>query len=227
MFELTLKKSFPAHDDSTAAGFCLDIHLTSDQHRVVLTGPSGAGKTTLIKLIAGLLSPDCGKICLRERVLFDSSSTPVLNLAPAARRLGYVSQHYGLFPHLTVQQNIAFGLTTGWRNPPRHPCPPAVGHWLEALALTPLAQAYPNQLSGGQQQRVALARALVIQPDALLLDEPFAALDHDLRAQARAELDRLQRQLALPLLLISHDPDDLAQFGEAVYRLQQGRLHAG
>jgi molybdopterin-binding protein len=138
------------------------------------------------------------------------------------RDCGYLFQEYALFPHLTVRQNIAFGLVDGWRNPRRDAGGAAVERWLDALELRALADRFPDQLSGGQRQRVALARALAGEPRALLLDEPFAALDEPLRNRLRAELAELQERLALPIVLITHDPADVDAFADDVVHIEAG-----
>ncbi len=132
-------------------------------------------------------------------------------------------QEYALFPHLTVRQNVAFGLDGGWRNPRRDVASDAVDRWLRAFELGALAQRYPDELSGGQRQRTALARALVGAPRALLLDEPFAALDAPLRRRLRAELAELQVLSALPMLLITHDEADVEAFADEVIEIEGGR----
>lgn len=207
---------------SGARRFDLDIQLHSASRRIVIFGPSGAGKSLTLKAIAGLLRPDSGSIRLGGVTLFDSQAG--IDLTPQARKVGYLFQDYALFPHLTVRQNIASALSSGWRNPARNFHHESVEYWLAAFHLEPLAHQYPNELSGGQRQRTALARALVAHPRALLLDEPFAALDPALRVRMRAELDELQRRLDVPMILITHDPDDVAAFGEHVISLGGGRV---
>jgi molybdate transport system ATP-binding protein len=204
--------------------FALDVRFTSAAQRVVLHGPSGAGKTQTLRMIAGVTAPDAGRVAVAGRVLCDTSAS--LSLSPQQRRLAYVFQDYALFPHLTVRQNIAFALSTGWRNPSRTAQDPRVDHWLRSLQLQAHAAHYPHQISGGQRQRTALARALVTQPAALLLDEPFAALDKSLRQSLRQELKELQAELQLPLLLITHDEDDINVLAEDVVHLEAGRIAA-
>ncbi len=200
--------------------FQLDVRVQSDSGRIVLMGPSGSGKSLTLKAIAGLMRPDAGHVRVAGHTLFDAAAR--IDLSPQARRTAYVFQDYALFPHLTVRQNIAFPLLGGWLNPRPNLQHAAVDYWLEALQLTEVAQQRPESLSGGQRQRTALARALVVEPRMLLLDEPFAAVDPVLRVEMRSELDALQRRLQVPMLLITHDPDDAAAFGEHVFTVQDG-----
>ena len=201
--------------------FVLDIAFASDAARLVLFGPSGAGKTLTLKAIAGLLRPDAGHVVFEGERLFDASTG--IDVPARDRRLGYVFQDYALFPHLTVRQNIAFGLKAGWRNPRRHVEAPAIDRWLDAFELRPFVDRFPDQLSGGQRQRTALARALAAEPRALLLDEPFAALDVPLRSRLRAELRELQTQVAIPILLITHDVADVDAFADEMVRIGDGQ----
>ena len=202
--------------------FDLKVRFESPSQRLVLFGPSGAGKSQTLKMIAGLTRPDHGRVSLAGEVLFDHGIG--IDLAAQDRRLAYVFQDYALFPHLTVRQNIAFRLRLGWRNPPRDMANEAVDRWIGAFGLEPVERHFPEQLSGGQRQRTALARAVVTQPRALLLDEPFAALDRRLRHRLRDELSDLQQQLDIPVLLITHDEDDVSCFAEEVVRLEDGRV---
>ena len=208
----------------TAAGQVFDLHaaLQFTQRKVVLFGPSGAGKSLTLKAIAGLLKPTRGHIRLLDRTLFSSESG--VHLPPQQRRIGYVFQDYALFPHLTLRQNVAFGVTRGWRNAKRGDRLEGVEKWLQALRIDHVADALPHQLSGGQRQRTALARALVTEPQALLLDEPFAALDHHLRAHLRSTLDQVLDEAGIPLLLITHDPEDVEVFGQQVVRMADGHV---
>jgi molybdate transport system ATP-binding protein len=215
-FEVDIRKTV----SSPQRRFELEVRFTSQARRTVIYGPSGAGKTLTLQAIAGLLRPDAGRIAFNGETLFDGSARL---LVPARqRRFGYLFQDYALFPQLNVRQNIAFGLQRGWRNPPRDVGGEAVERWLAALELSPVASQLPHQLSGGQRQRTALARALVNGPRALLLDEPFSALDPALRERTRDELDRLLSQIDIPLVMITHDPDDLGRFGEQVLQLREG-----
>jgi molybdate transport system ATP-binding protein len=202
--------------------FALATKFSSTSRRIVVLGPSGAGKSLMLKAVAGLITPDAGHIRLGARTLFESAAG--IDLAPQRRNVAYLFQDYALFPHLNVLQNLGFGLTHGWLNPRADMRHASIDYWLDAFQLRPLAKQYPAELSGGQRQRVALARALVAQPQALLLDEPFAALDPILRVTMRAELDALQRQLQVPMVLITHDPEDARVFGDHVLQLRDGAI---
>ncbi len=218
--DLQIRKQLHAGDRH----FDLDLSLVSASQRIVLYGPSGAGKSLTLKAIAGLMRPDRGHIRLNGRPLFDSSAG--IDLPVQQRNVAYLFQDYALFPHLSVAQNIAFGLARGClplRRPALHP---AVRKWLQAFELEDIAHSRPAQISGGQRQRVALARALVAEPDILLLDEPFSALDLALRQRMRGELADLQARLQVPMLLITHDPADVEALGETVFALRDGRLQA-
>lgn len=216
-FDIHIRKSVIA----SGRAFRLDVTLQTDCRRVVVVGDSGAGKSLTLKAVAGLLRPDSGFIRLAGTTLFDPSSG--VDLAPQARGLGFVFQDYALFPHLTVSQNIAFSLHKGLLNPGARRRCEAVDYWLDALQIGHLANHYPGEISGGQRQRTAVARALVTRPRALLLDEPFAALDQRLRRTMRMELQSLLDGLDIPLMLITHDPDDVAAFGEHVLCLHEGQ----
>lgn len=202
--------------------FELRAQLTSSSQRIVIYGPSGAGKSLLLKAVAGLSTPDRGHIEVAGRRLFDSGGG--IDVPAQRRQLAYLFQDYALFPHLTVAQNIAFGLQRGCFNLRKPASHPAVARWLQAFGLEATAGSYPSQISGGQRQRVALARALVAQPDILLLDEPFSALDLTLRERMRHELSELQRQLHVPMLIITHDPADVEVLGDAVFEVRDGMV---
>ncbi|MCC7455738.1 MAG: ATP-binding cassette domain-containing protein [Nitrospira sp.] len=218
IWDVALRKLLRHRDTS----FELDVRFASDAPRLVLFGPSGAGKTLTLKMIAGIVRPDAARICVAGRVLHDTALG--VRLSPQQRRLGYVFQDYALFPHLTVRQNIAFGRRSGWLNPGLASVDESVERWITKFRLEAVADHHPHQLSGGQRQRTALARALVNEPSALLLDEPFAALDMGLRERLRHELGELQQQLGLPLLLITHDLADVRALDADVVHLRRGQV---
>lgn len=179
-----------------------------------LLGPSGCGKTTTLRIVAGLVEPDEG------RVLFDGRD--VTRLPPWDRNLGMVFQNYALWPHMTVFDNVAFGLVE--RRVPRGEVRRRVAEVLEKVGLAGMEGRFPSQLSGGQQQRVALARALVVRPGLLLLDEPFSNLDAKLRVQMRGELARLQRELGITTLYVTHDQEEALVLSDRMAVLDSGRL---
>lgn len=218
MWQVELHSRF-GHQQSA---FELDIAFTSNAQRLVLFGPSGAGKTQTLMMMAGLNTPQHGRVVFNDKILFDSQSG--VHLPARVRGLGYVFQDYALFPHLTVRQNIGFALHEGWLNPPPSHKDPSVNHWIEVFQLEAVANLYPEQISGGQRQRTALARALVSQPEALLLDEPFAAMDRPLRLRLRSELLQLQAELSLPMVLITHDEEDMQAFAQEVIQVDNGKV---
>lgn len=220
----TLQVEVSKRMDTADRHFALDIGFSSTSRRIALFGPSGAGKTLTLRAIAGLLRPDRGRIVLGERTLFDVAAG--VDVRPQQRRVAYLFQDYALFPHLTVAQNVAFGLARGWRNPPRGKSHDDAERWIDAFGLREVRGHYPAEISGGQKQRVALARALATRPDIVLLDEPFSALDPALRARMRAELRALQTSLEVPMLVISHDPDDVAALADHVMEIRDGRIYA-
>ena len=179
-----------------------------------LLGPSGSGKSTLLRLIAGFNQHNRGQLLVDGR---DITGVP-----PHARNIGMVFQSYALWPHLTVYDNVAFGLVE--RRRPKDEIRRRVGEALELVGLTEFAQRRPNQLSGGQQQRVALARTIVIEPQVLLLDEPLSNLDKKLREQMRVELLRLQRQLGITTIFVTHDQEEAMTTADRMAVLDQGRL---
>jgi molybdate transport system ATP-binding protein len=202
--------------------FHLKVTFAADQDIVVLFGPSGAGKTLTLQSIAGLTTPDAGRIVVGKRVLFDAAAK--IRVPARHRDVGYVFQDYALFPHLTVAQNVAFGLKRSWpwylpRRDRRR-----LHELLEIFELAPLRASLPRDLSGGQRQRVALARALIRHPSLLLLDEPFSALDAMLRAKMRQELLKVQVRFKVPVILITHDPEDVAALAQTVVVYDEGRI---
>ena len=188
---------------------------------VVILGPSGCGKTTLLRLVAGLARPDSGAIWLDEKLVSDKR----MCVPPHDRRLGFVFQDLALWPHLTVRQNLEFVMRAV--NVAKGEREHRAGRTLELVHVEQLAARYPHELSGGEQQRVALARALVGEPRLLLLDEPLSSLDPDLKAALRRELRRLQRELGLTSIYVTHDREDAAVLADRVVEMRAGRIDAG
>lgn len=187
---------------------------------VAVVGPSGCGKTTLLRTIAGLERATSGEIRIGQRMV----ATHGIHLAPDKRRVGWVPQDAALFPHLTVAENVAFGLGVGRRAARRAARGPEVARLLELVGLSALAHRMPAQLSGGQAQRVALARALAVAPDVVLLDEPFAALDPMLRGELRAEVRSLLHAESVTGLLVTHDQGEALSTADAVAVMNGGRV---
>jgi len=179
-----------------------------------LLGPSGSGKSTVLRIIAGLEQPDAGRIWVGGEEHTGKS--------PQERRLGFVFQHYALFRHMNVRQNVEFGLRV--RKAPRAESRSRVGELLDLVGLGPFADRYPDQLSGGQRQRVALARALAPRPGVLLLDEPFGALDAHVRQELRRWLDGLHRELGVTSLLVTHDQEEALELASGVVVMRRGRV---
>jgi len=198
--------------------FTVDISERIGAETLVLIGHSGCGKSTTLKMLAGLLSPDEGDIHILNRVLY--SSQQKVNLPPEERNIGFVFQNYALFPHLSVTANIAYGI----RNLPKVEQESRVQETLVLLGLESLADSKPSGLSGGEQQRVALARALVTQPKLLLLDEPLSALDVSTRSHVRAELKELLKKLAIPTIVVTHDYEDARVLADRVAVMDQGKV---
>ncbi|MGN6607993.1 MAG: sulfate/molybdate ABC transporter ATP-binding protein [Jatrophihabitans sp.] len=203
----------------TVGAFDLALDLAAAPGEVVaVLGPNGAGKSTLLRVIAGLLSLDEGEVRLGDRVL----DAPGVYVRPQDRRLGFVFQDHRLFPHLRVVDNVAFGARS--RDVGRATARAEAHQWLQRLGLADLARRRPRELSGGQAQRVALARALASGPEALLLDEPLAALDVQTRADVQAELRRHLADFAGPTLLVTHDPIEALLLARRIVVLEAGRV---
>ena len=198
--------------------FQLDAAFSAPRGLITLFGPSGSGKSLTLQSLAGTIKPDDGRIVLDGNPIFDSLGG--LNLPAQKRRVGYVPQHYALFPHLSVADNIGFGLVRLSANARRQ----RVAELLDSFHLQDLASRRPQQLSGGQQQRVALARALAVQPRLLLLDEPFAALDAGLRGTLREELAQVQKLWDISMLIVTHDLSDVFALGQRVIVYDHGRV---
>jgi iron(III) transport system ATP-binding protein len=186
----------------------------ADGELFTLLGPSGCGKTTLLRLVAGFYRPDAGDVVFGDRVVND--------IPPHARNIGMVFQNYALWPHMTVFQNVAYGLRLRGRG--GGALQAGVAEGLRKVNLSGLEARYPGQLSGGQQQRVALARALVLNPDLLLLDEPLSNLDAKVRVQVRAEIRKLQQELGITTIYVTHDQEEALSLSDRVAVMREGRV---
>jgi len=196
-----------------------DVSLKVESGELVaLLGPSGSGKTTLLRMIAGLETPDSGTILLNGEDATQSSARD--------RHVGFVFQHYALFRHLTVFENVAFGLRLRPKQtrPPESEIRDRVRQLLELIQLNWLGDRYPNQLSGGQRQRVALARALAVEPKVLLLDEPFGALDAKVRKELRRWLRQLHDEIHITTLFVTHDQEEALEVSDRVAILRAGKI---
>lgn len=202
--------------------FSLKIAVNSDSRRIGILGASGCGKSMTLKSIAGIETPDRGRISLEGRRLFDSQKK--INQKPQKRSIGYLFQNYALFPTMTVAQNVAAGLR-GTRGQKRE----RTAEMLQRFRLNGLEELLPGQLSGGQQQRVALARIMAYEPELILLDEPFSALDVYLKEQLCQEMKGMLENYGGTVILVSHSRDEIYQFSDTLFILDQGRVvrHGG
>ncbi len=199
-------------------GFTLDVEWEMDNELVVLFGYSGAGKSMTLQLIAGLLDPDDGYIRSDGGILFDSSLE--MNMPPQKRSFGYVFQDCALFPHMTVKGNIAYGIN----GLDRFETEKRVSEMIKVFRLEGLEDKLPSEISGGQKQRVALARALIRRPDALLLDEPFSALDNPIRLEMRRLLKEIRHEFNIPVVLVTHDIFEAYTMADKIIIYSGGRI---
>jgi len=210
MSYLELRNVFKTFANVTAVrDFTLDIDKGT---LVSFLGPSGCGKTTTLRMIAGFETPDSGTIKL--------DSGDITQVVPNKRDIGMVFQAYALFPNMTVRQNVAFGLKM--KNTPKEQMDKRIDEVLEMVRLADTAKRYPHQLSGGQQQRIALARALAVQPRVLLLDEPLSALDAEVRVALRGEIRRIQSELAITTVYVTHDQEEALSISDKVVVMEGG-----
>ena len=196
--------------------FRLQSKFEAENETLALLGASGCGKSMTLKCIAGIVTPDRGRIVLNGRVLFDSEKK--IDLTPQQRRVGYLFQQYALFPNMTVEQNILCGIRAGSRSEKRT----LLSEKIRLFRLEGLEKKYPAQLSGGQQQRVALARILCSEPQAILLDEPFSALDSYLKWNLELELSDLLAGFHGPILWVSHDLGECCRNCQKVCVMENG-----
>jgi len=198
--------------EKTLSHFDLAIDFkVSKEEIVVLFGPSGSGKTTILNSIAGLTKATGGAIKLNNKVLFESKK---INVPIQQRKIGYLFQDYALFPHMTVWKNIAYGMKSE----------DFATQLMNELGIGHLKDQYPNEVSGGEKQRVAIARALATEPDLLLLDEPFSALDDATRDRSHDELLRLHKLWEIPIILVTHSHSEALKLGSRILYLEEGKL---
>lgn len=210
MLEVEIKKVFP--------GFSLEISFSINQEILSIVGPSGSGKSLTLQCISGLMVPDEGYINVNGNLLYDSRNG--LNLPPQKRKIGYVFQNYALFPHLKVYDNVAFGIS----NLNRQHIDERVTYLLEKMRLGEFRDRYPRYLSGGQQQRVALARALAPEPEILLLDEPFSALDTQVRGELEREILAIHNFYKGNIVFVSHNLEEAYRLSSQIAVYEAGRI---
>lgn len=203
MLEVHIQKQLPH--------FQISVDFTVRHEIIALFGPSGSGKTTILNAIAGLTKPDSGLIRLHERVLYEAGK---IHLPVQQRKVGYLFQDYALFPHKTVWNNIIYGCAS-------HDFAKSL---MKKLGIEHLQNTYPSQISGGEKQRVALVRALATQPDVLLLDEPFSALDEHTRLRAHEELLRIQQLWNIPIILVTHQHAEVEKLAHTIYYMEKGAI---
>lgn len=191
--------------------FTLDVNFTIQDEIVALFGPSGAGKTSILSSIAGLSKVSKGRIELSGRIL---SMNDKITIPIQQRRIGYLFQDYALFPHMTVRENIAYGMKSET----------FAEQLMDELGISHLRNMYPHMISGGEKQRVALTRAIATEPDALLLDEPFSALDEDTKHRAHEELLRIHALRKIPVILVTHNHTEAEKLSSRMLYIQNGQL---
>lgn len=214
---------FSIHATRQLRDFALDVAFSVEQgETLVLIGENGAGKSTVLNLISGILAPDRGELILGERTLF--SSEKGINISTERRNIGHLFQSYALFPHMTVAENVAFGLRCRKISKPEIAA--SVAEHLAAMRLAELADINVGRLSGGQRQRVALARALVLEPELLLLDEPLAAVDMRAKSAMRKELRVQIANAGIPCIVVTHTLQDVRELADRICLIEGGRIAA-
>ncbi len=212
--QVEIQKKFLSGSGAT---FELKVNFKAEHGVTVIFGPSGSGKTTLLQCVAGLLPPDSGSIAMDDCAFFDSSKK--INLSPQERRIGYVFQDLALFPHMSAEQNVDFALHV-----PADQRKHSLAEILKRFQLSRVAGRRPRDLSGGERQRVALARAFAIKPRLLLLDEPFSALDDELKMQIIQDLKMWIAEERIPALFVTHDREEARALGQRVITMRQGQI---
>lgn len=212
--------------------FALDVHFEMGNEFLVIEGPSGAGKTTILNCLSGIVTPDAGRIVLGENTLFEKAreskaSKPSINIPVEKRNVSYLFQNYALFPHMTVRNNVIYGLKnkTEYKNKStRKELLEYADHTMEILGIAHLAGKNAQNISGGEKQRTALARAMVTKPSLLLLDEPFSALDENTKEKIYEEFNEFKSTLKIPSVLITHNHRETELFADKHIRLEKGRI---
>ena len=205
--------------------FTLDVEYSMENELLVIEGSSGAGKTTILNCLAGIMKPDDGNITVDGRVLF--SHTDKVNIAAEKRNIGYLFQSYALFPNMTVRQNVLYGLKNKKeyrKKASRKEMLEYADYMMETLGISHLANTNSSAISGGEQQRTALARAMVTKPSLLLLDEPFSALDENTKSRIYEEFNEFKETLKIPTILITHNHRETELFADKNITLKEGRI---
>ena len=212
MLYIDIKKKLPE--------FELSVHLSSNEKNIGILGASGSGKSMLLRAIAGLVKPDSGRIEVNSRVLYDSEKK--INQLSRDRKIGFLFQNYALFPHLTIEKNIVFGLEGLSETDKKN----RASELMARFHLKGMGNRHPHQLSGGQQQRVALARAMAVQPEILLLDEPFSALDEHLRTHMMKEMEGFLKDYTGTILYVTHNMEEAYRLCDQIAILNGGQVEA-
>lgn len=219
---MSARSHLTARIEARVGALSLDVELDTAPGTLVVIGPNGAGKTSLLSLLLGVVPPARGRIAVGGRTLLDTDAG--VEVPPESRRLGYLPQDYALFPHQSARQNVEFSLECSAPELDRAARRERASSLLAELGLAALADRRPSTLSGGEKQRVALARALAADPRALLFDEPLAALDVHSRGEVRSFLARYLARVALPTVVVTHDPRDARELGDRVLVLEGGKV---
>lgn len=212
--------------------FTLDVEYKIDNEFLVIEGPSGAGKTTILNCLSGIVSPNAGRITLGENTLFEKAqeakaTKPSINIPAEKRNISYLFQNYALFPHMTVRNNVIYGLKNKaeYKNKTkRAELIEFADYTMEILGISHLAEKNSTAISGGEKQRTALARAMVTKPSLLLLDEPFSALDENTKEKVYEEFAAFKETLKIPTILITHNHKETELFADKHITLKEGRI---
>ena len=199
--------------------FELDIKFTVGNGLLAIQGMSGSGKTTILNCISGIKTADKGHIRLNNKILFSSNDN--INMKIKDRNVGYVFQNYALFPHMTVRENILFGVNKKYTDYEKE-----LSYILDMMKIRHIMDKYPSEISGGEKQRVAFARAMIIRPDILLLDEPFSALDEDLKEDIYKDLLNIKKSQNIPIILITHNKNEAKILADKIIYIHNGKIKA-